>query len=290
MKRRSSFSLLALLASVALGFPVVEPATAQEVVDTGRPIRGDASIKVWNGAGSVRVEAWDADSLAVTGTGGRFFLHAEEGVAKLGTEGGLHESGGDLIVRVPRAATVWVRTGSADVVIRGLRGTVDVHSVSGAIDVSGRPGQLYAESMGGDLVLDVTGGIARAKTATGGIAFTGSARDLNLSTVSGDLQIDAGLLRGRFDTVDGELRFTGTIRTGGSLSFETHSGDVRLRLPSDFAADFELSTFEGEIRAPFAPGATPAGTSRRTLRFTAGAGQAEVTVRSYSGSIVVEGG
>lgn len=274
---------------------VVAPAFAQETVAWGRPVAADAAIKVWNGAGSVRVEGWDADSLAVTGTvdatgGGRFFAMAGDDVAKLGVEGDQDEVSGRLVVRVPAGATVWIRTGSADVVVRGLTGSVDIHTAAGRVDVRSRPATLYAESMAGDLELHVKAGIARANTATGDIIFTGSVQDLALRTVSGTLDVTApGLGRGEFTTVEGDIRFTGDVRPGGALALDTHSGDVAIRLPASLAADVRLSTFEGAIEAGYpGAGAPRAVGGRQSLLFQAGDGGAEVTASSWSGTLTLQ--
>ncbi|NIP79321.1 MAG: hypothetical protein GWM90_08955, partial [Gemmatimonadetes bacterium] len=140
------------------------PAAAQRPVDAGAAVHPEAYIKVWNGGGSVRVEGWSADSVGVEGRvrGGpdAFFLHSDERAVKLGLQGAPDAAYGELVVRVPATATVWIRTGSAGVTVRGLVGAVDVHSVSGAIDIAGRPSNAYAESMGGDVALDLEAGIA----------------------------------------------------------------------------------------------------------------------------------
>lgn len=291
-----------LLPMLLLGLPrpvagqeaaVQEPAV-HGAVDAGRAVTADASIKIWNGGGSLRVEGWPADSIHVTGEteAGEFFFFGRGAAAKLGLQGREEDVHGRLVVRVPENATVWIRTGTADVAVRGLGGSLDVHSVSGAVDVEGRPANLYAESMGGDVHLRVESEIVRAQAGTGRLVFSGTAGDLTLSTVSGDLAVETpDLRRGRLTTVDGDIRFDGAVGPGGSLAGETHAGDVTLRLPVDLAADFELSTFEGRIRAPLADASDvgPVGASgRRVLRFETGTGGAEVTVRSYSGSIELE--
>ena len=272
-------------------------AGAQEAVAVARPIAPDASIKIWNGGGSVRVVGRDADSLTVAGevaavAGGRFFLRAEEDVAKLGVEGDQAEVRGRLEVGVPRGATVWIRTSSADVTVEGLTGGVDVHTAAGAIEARGRPETFYAESMSGDLELRLEADIVRARAGTGGIRFTGSARDLTLDGVDGPLEVSAsGLRRGRFSTVKGAIDFTGGVPRAGALSFETHSGDVRLALPGGVGADVRLSTLEGRIEVDH-PGAPDAdrGTGRRSAEFELGDGGSEVEVRTFSGSVTVVGG
>lgn len=284
--------VVVLLALVSLCAP--RAVAGQGAVDTRRAIASDAAIKVWNGGGSVRLEGWDRDSLVVTGVvgaagGGRFFLRAEEDVAKLGIEGDQAEVEGRLVVRLPAGATVWIRTVSADISVRGLVGSVDIHTVAGAVDAAGQPETLYAESMAGNLTLEVDAGIVRANAGTGSIAFTGTADDLTLNAVSGTLDVTApALRRARLTTVDGAVAFTGGVRPAGAVVVETHAGDVTLRLPADLAADFRLSTFGGEIDAgyPEAPTAAPE-PGRRSVRFETGDGGAQVEARSYSGSITV---
>lgn len=273
---------------------LIGAAQAQESIDVRHRVDPDASIKVWNEGGSVRVVGWAHDSLVVTGEvsrgGGRFFIGRQgRGVAKLGLEAPSGSGQADLVVRVPATATVWVRTAGADVQIRGVAGSVDVHSVSGAIDVEGRLEHLYAESMGGDLRLAVTVLTARAKTGAGRIEFAGDAEDLTLSTVSGALSIEApALRRGRFTTVDGDIQFRGGVPQAGSLAFEAHGGDVELRLDPEPDAAFELSTIEGRIVADIADRADePGPNGSRTFTFETGTGESQVTVRTYSGSITV---
>lgn len=287
---------MAVRATVAASLLACVPLAlgAQETVDARRAIAPDASVKIWNGGGSVRVVGTDVDSLTVTGrvagaAGGRFFLRAEGDAVKLGVEGDQAEVRGELTVRLPRGATVWVRSVTADVSVRDLRGSVDVHSVGGRVEFRGRPEMLYAESMEGDLDLRVEGGVVRGRSGTGRITFAGTARDLSLETVSGAVELTTpGLRRVRVTTVDGDVSFAGGVRSAGALAVETHAGDVTLRLPGDLSADFELSSFEGDIDAGYA-GAPRAGSGpgRRSVIFETGDGGARVEVRTFSGSIEI---
>ncbi|MFW6084398.1 MAG: DUF4097 family beta strand repeat-containing protein [Gemmatimonadota bacterium] len=283
-------AMLSGLSSALAGAP---GAHAQETVDTGMAIDAGAAIKVWNGGGAVRVEGWAADSIHVTGEVeiGEFFLLGADQAAKLGLQGPERDVRARLTVRVPASASVWIRTAGAEATVRDMEGSLDVHTVAGAIDVEGRPADLYAESMGGDVRLVVETGVVRARTGTGRLTLEGTVEDLTLSTVSGSLEARVpDLRRGSMSSVDGDVRFAGSVRRGGSLTLETHSGDAGLRVPGDLAADVELSTFEGRIRAPLggavrAPSVRTEGEGATVARFELEGGGAEVTVRSYSGSI-----
>ena len=139
---------------------------------------------------------------------------------------------------------------------------------------------------GTEVVLHLKAGIARANTGTGDISFTGSVQDLALRTVSGTLDITAPeLRRGQFTTVDGDLAFTGAIPAAGVLDFETHSGDIDVRLPRSLSADVRLSTVRGTVEVGYPEGAPDADDEGRTLQLEVGGGGAEVAARSWSGSI-----
>lgn len=290
-------SVLAVLACAIA--PAAAQQLAQQPIDAGRPMAADAYIRIWSGGGALHVEGWDADSIAVSGrvAPGQFFLAGADDVAKLGLEGNLDVARGDLSVRVPHGATLWIRTVSADITVRGVTGSLDLYSVTGVIDVDGEPASFNAESMGGDLTLRLRSPVSRARTGTGGIVFEGAADDLTLTTVSGSIQaVTAPVRRARLTTVEGDIRFSGDVRSAGSLEIESHSGDLVLRVPPRVSAEFELSTFEGVIRralgnaSPAAGTASPAaGTARgrRLVRFGTGAGDADIVARSYSGSIEV---
>ena len=203
------------------------PLAAQQRMEAGRGVAADGYVRIWNGAGSLTVEGWDADSVAVSGTAprGAFFIHGDGTAAKLGLEGNLDVLSGNLTVRVPRSATVWIRTTSASITVRGLTGSLDVYSVTGAMDVAGRPAHFYAESMSGDLTLAIETDVARARTGAGAIRFTGAVEDLTLATVGGDLEVEAeGVRRGRLTTVEGELSYTGGLPRGGFLSWRPTPG------------------------------------------------------------------
>lgn len=287
----------AFLMSMALAvLTSVGAAEAQQRIAQARPISPDAYIKIWSLEGSVRVIGWDRDTVAVTGTAdagaGSFFLHGDRDSGKIGFQGG-SGSRADLEVRVPARSTVWVKTSSASVEVSGVTGAADLYSVTGRIQVNGQMRQLYAESMGGGIELVASAPSIRAKTGGGSIRLRGSGADVSLSTVDGSMSIAAPQFqRGRFESISGNILFDGDLDRGGSTTFQSHSGTVELRLPATASLDFLLSTYEGEVQSDFAM--PPFGGSRdlrgSELAFSNGSGGADVTVRTYSGRIVLRQG
>jgi hypothetical protein len=283
---------------LALGLQAAAPAAAQHPVNRRIALDPDASIRVFNLVGSIRITGWDKDSLAVTGSlspyGGKmFYFSGLNRGAKLGVEapdGVEPDAPSDLEVFVPVKSKVWIKGASADITVSNFSGTLDLYSVSGSIRVSGSPAQVYAESMDGNVEVNGPAAWIRAKTASGTITLNGGGEDVAATTVSGVISVQAGrVVRGRFESVTGDIRYDGDVERGSSLTFESHSGVIELRLPSTVAADFSVSEFQGKIvneltKAVARPVRDRGG---QELAFTAGQGGADVTVRNFKGAVLL---
>src|SRR5439155_24235893 len=206
------------------------PVAGQQRIDRRVGLAPDASIRVVNLVGSIKVIGWDKDSLVVTGTlpagaGKFFYFGAGSRAAKLGVEvpeGPLAGERSDLAVYVPARAKLWIKAATADIEINEFRGGLDLYSVSGSIRVTGNPQQVNAESMDGAIEIDAATPFARVKTASGNITLTGSADDVSATTVGGLILIqDEVFQRGRFESVTGDIRYAGAIPRGASLTMES---------------------------------------------------------------------
>ena len=254
------------------------------------PFAADGSVRIVNPTGRIRVIGWDVDSLAVSGHGpGRLAAAGTASVRKLVVTGG----GSELEVHVPRGARVWVKSASADIDVVGVDGTLDLNSTAGAIHVVGTPADVTAETMGGPVELAGGSGRARVKTVSGDILLRGASVDLGASTLSGTIVVRAagwqrggtGVQRGRFESVTGDVRFEGELGRDGIVELESQSGAIALRVPATTVADFDLVTIGGSVTNRL----TAATAERGVLRFSTGAGGAQVTARSFKGSISLEG-
>ena len=290
MRRVAAAALAAAL--LALTAPAA-PALAQRI-DRRMPVDPHASIRIFNLAGSTRVTGWDRDSIAVTGTvprgAGTFFIGGAGAAAKLGVmSDSLGAPGATIEVSVPRGATVWVKSSSADVTLSGVEGDVDISTVSGAIRAEGAPRRLTAEAMDGSIDLTTRAAITRVKTAGGSITIHGGGGDITASSVSGAIRYDAAhkVLVGRLETVTGGVTFQGTVMRGGTLNIETHDGPVDLSVPRDQVADFDLTTFGGAVTNALSGGGEPVVPKGKPVRFSSGPGGASVTVRTLKGNVRV---
>jgi DUF4097 and DUF4098 domain-containing protein YvlB len=280
-------------------------ATAQTRIDERWPLDPGGSVRIASPFGKIRVFGWDADSLAVSvrldRRAGRFSAVGDAHVRKLGIDipaaaADAGTTGPELEVRVPRGATVWVKSATASIEVEGVDGTLDLTSQGGTIRVLGTPQDVTAETMDGNV--ELAGGTARArvKTVSGDILLRGASQDLGASTLSGRIVVRAagwqrggtGVQRGKFESVAGDIRFEGELGRGGVVEVESQSGRIEVRVPANTVADFDALTIGGTITNSLG-GARPnprAGGMGQELRFSTGEGGAQVTARSFKGAIL----
>ena len=287
---------LALVLALGLFAPDALAQSGEQRLDRRMAVDQDVSIRIHNMAGSVRIEAWNRDTLAITGTisdgaTNRFFIGGSRRAAKMGIEGPLEldQAPAHLFIRVPARAKVWVKSATANIVMSGLHGGIDAFSTSGNIRFEGEPDQLNVETMDGNVDVTAGGTWVRAKTASGTITIRGPGEDVGATTVSGSINmLSSGMRRARIESVTGDVSFSGWLTRDGSLAVENHSGTIDILLPSDIYADFELSSYHGTIRNEFRPYTPAAGqTSAEQVFSNGGGGGADISVRTFKGSIVL---
>lgn len=286
-------------------------------------LSGDGSFDLVNIAGDVRVETGGANQVRVNATKRVRHRDADEArryLAQLRIE--VTQVGNRVEVRTlhPRT-TARSLSASVDYTITVPASTaVNVRSISGAVGVNGVRGEVRAETISGDVDVTATPNLAIAKTVSGTvrardigaasslvlqtisgtvIANTLKVRTLEAGSVSGDVQlVNLQVERLSAKTVSGGIEFQGALARGGRYEFNAHSGGVRLVLAAD-TPGFELdaSTFSGTIRSDF-PVTIRSGSgddnrrgrrdaATRAIRGTFGDSSAILSVRSFSGPVVI---
>ncbi|NOT07790.1 MAG: DUF4097 family beta strand repeat protein [Gemmatimonadales bacterium] len=272
------------------------PLLAQQKVNRIIAIDSNASIRITNNAGTIRLIAWDKDSLAVIGSlapGASLYFGGKGAFAKLGVERRDETQAGPgsiIEVRLPRAVRVFVRSISAGVEVSGLVGELQCASVSGPIVVDAGLRLLVAESMEGELSVAGEIKVARLNGGAGAVTLKNLSGDVMATTVGGGITATGiHTSRARLETVSGPISYDGTVGDHGTLEAVTHSGDVTLRLPALLSAEFELQTFEGVIDVGlFLKGkAMKPVSGAKPYGFTTGSGGSQVTIRSFKGNIRV---
>ena len=287
-------ALLVLLLSI--------PATsgAQRKILLGRAVTPSVSIKLFAAVRKISVEGWDRDSVEMSGvisTNARADMMGGSSVGaakglKIFVEAETEQAGreGTLLLRVPRNARVWLKTGSADMDVTGVRGGLDLNVVGGSITVHGSPHDVRAESMDGDVIIDGAPEWLRAKTATGDITLHGG-QDIGAATISGTIRSTGGEVeRARLEATTGAISFASGVARGASVEIDTHSGPIEILLAAGSAADLDVSTITGSIDNRFTLNRPNPGSEGRgmTLTSSTGMGGGRIVVRSFKGTVQVK--
>jgi hypothetical protein len=290
---RIDMSLLRSVAFMVACLVAGHAARAQSAADGpvlgARHIPPTAAFKIWNPSGHVRLVGWDRDSIVVRGRigkGAHFFMSGDTTAMKFGAEvadASANAGRADFVAYLPRRSRVSIKTVSAAIDGNGVSGWF--YSVSGAIHLSGAATSIEAESMNGNLDLDVTTPWLRGRTGDGHLLLRGRPEDVDVATISGTLDIaTTTALRGQFSSVSGDIHYVGTLAPGGIFEFSNHSGAVDMLLPQNASGAFTLSSITGSIENGFA-GVRPISSAPHSMRLTLGRGGASVTVRTFKGVI-----
>lgn len=274
------------------------PLGAQAAVSDGRAAARDAAIRVFVVTGSLRVTAWDRDSVSVKGrvdpAAGRFFFGGTANALKLGVEPpdrGSPAGSSDLDLMVPAGTRLWIKSTAADVDVSALGGSIEVTGASGRVRVAGTPAETSVETLDGNVELVIRGRIARARTASGTIVVRGVLQDLVASSVSGPLLIgmEGDANRVSLETVSSEIAFKGGLVRDGRLQAETHAGDIELRLPPALGVRYHMVSYGGGLHNELVPErAVQRGPNKGEYTVTTGDGGAVVDVRTFKGTVTIK--
>ena len=197
-----------------------------------------------------------------------------------------------LDIKVPAGASLDINTVSADIDVQGVRGEQRLEAVSGEITTAAYDEQLDVRTISGDAVVNGTGGKARidVQSVSGGVTVRGVDGEVEAQSVSGNIELDLGTAtRLSLETVSGNLKASLTLAGDARLDAESVSGHVDVRFAKPVNGEFEFETFSGNIENCFGPKAErkskyAPGTE---LRFTQGSGGARVSVDTLSGTISI---
>ncbi len=294
MRRLTSSFILAFTALIALS---LAPTTGATQIRRGMAVDSNVVVKVWNPSGSLKLVAWDRDSLHVEGTGPKwapFFFGGVRGGVKFGIEE--EKTKGELprvalVVYVPRASRVSAKTVDATIEVDNVSGYYT--TVSGAIRVTGALRELQVESLRGSSEVEVRAPWVRIMGGEGDATIRGAIEDLAASTVAGRLTVDVtGASRARLETMTGALTSHVAVLPNGSLELDSHAGTVELILDPNARVDVDATSVAGKIDNQFdkrrpQPGRGGKGAS---FSFATDPAGARVVVRTYKGTIVVKKG
>ncbi len=284
---------VAMLAALALPFAAVAGSPINK--RTAADLTG--TVEISNTAGSVVVTGWDRNEVEITGDLGkgteRLDFTKGDKVTRIKVvlpNRSYHVDDTDLIVKVPTGSTLSINTVSADITAQGVSGTQRLQSVSGDVRTQASGEDIECRTVSGDVHITGSGqkGLVSITTVSGDATATRIAGEVNGSTVSGNFTLGAGeTTRSRLRSTSGDLAVTGQLSPDARVDIESISGDVRLDLTGPVGAEFEVSSFNGEIRNCFGP--KPVRTDEyapgREWRHKVGSGSARVRIKTLNGDI-----
>lgn len=293
-----------LVCALLLTASTLAPATDTTPIHVLRAVSADASIRIRNVAGSVRVTGWDRNDVQITGHLGsgnkplvvegsdRNLVIRVEADAPSGWFhwwGSASAAPAQLDVHVPRAVALTLNVVSAKANVDGLEGgRLDIQSVSGPVHVRADSPRVAVTTVSGDVDLAGAMPSVRVETVSGGVNLPAAGIELRLQTVSGNLHVKGGPLRDAdIGSVSGDAQIQATFAPDARLHVKTLSGDIQVILPEALSAQLDAETFSGALEGVLA--AAPKqkqGSGRRvTLRYGAGLGR--IRLETFSGDIRV---
>ncbi len=212
----------------------------------------------------------------------------------------------DFTVSVPASTSLEIHSISGSIKVTGVRGTVRAETISGDVTATDTPRLEAARSTSGNV--SIAGISIEGELAVGSLSGTVTARNvkahgLDLGSVSGNVMVaDVTCDRLGAKSVSGSIEYAGTLNKAGRYEINTHSGTVRLMLANPPGFELNANSFSGSVRSDFpmtiGGNASSSATSdrngrrrvvvsNRSMRATYGDGSATLTIRTFSGDILL---
>lgn len=210
--------------------------------------------------GSMHLSGWNREEIRIKDLGPEIQSEKKKNILEI-------SSPNDVILSVPHNLEVNIKSVSGDVIIKGMRGKLEIRSISGdliASDVS----TLSAGSISGDLIASRIQGDLRVNSVSGDCLIDNVQGQVELKGVSGDIHIDA--VAGGIDA---------TASGSGTLNFHPVpwqayrlqvSGDLSITIPADTNADLSIKSGKQDIT--IFPGKLDITSHEKKLEHTLGEG------------------
>jgi DUF4097 and DUF4098 domain-containing protein YvlB len=294
--RRIAVRLLAAAALVAPAAASGQDRGAHRI-DTTVTVGRDAAVDLSLISGDVTVTAASRDEVRIRAHSDVIPLRFERvgNTVRVTTEPGNYRRSGSqrMEVVVPFGTRVRAGSVSGSVSVRGVRGEIDANSVSGDATVEDVTRRASVSSVSGDVRVSGVDGDVRARGVSGDVTIDRVSGEVDAETVSGEVDVrGARSERVHAQSVSGDITYDGTIARDGRYDFQSHSGSVRLFVPSDAGISLTASSFSGSVnsRMPMTMGPTRSSTGVRRgqrMELSINGGGARVSAQTFSGDIVI---
>ena len=269
-------------------------------------VAGNGSLEVSNGSGDVKVVPGDGAHVHVVG-----LVRSNDGwlsgnsadVQHICDQPPIEQNGSNVrvghvpsgffrqvsityAIEVPRAFEVSAGTGSGNLELRDLGGSVNGNTGSGDVRVSNLRAGTRLSTGSGNIAADGLGGNTKLGTGSGNIhARFGAGGDVRAESGSGEIRlenVEGGLTA---HTASGDVEASG--RPHATWEVGTSSGEVKLHLPAGAGFTLEAGSASGDIRTSMAI-TVQGGVDRHHVHGTIAGGGPEVRIGTASGDIHID--
>lgn len=160
---------------------------------------------------------------------------------------GFGRGGIECRIRCPQESGVHVRCKSADVVVRGTVGALNVATASGDVHADRVTGGVNVKSASGDVVVREAGDAVSVQTASGDVEIEVARGPMNVATASGDVTIGEAYDNVSANTVSGDQHHGAVMR--GNVSAQSVSGDVEVFVRRGSKVYLDCSTVSGDTHS-----------------------------------------
>ena len=205
-------------------------------------IHGPLTVMIENIAGDLQVAGWERPEVSVKTDG-------EEATLRVEGERVFASAPGDLVLYVPREASLQIANVSGDADIRAVSGSTRMENIGGDLQmravgaavIGHVGGDLSVRGCAGDFSAGAIGSDASLRDVQGGLNIATVGSDLYLRNLSANIQVQAGS--------DAILYLQPTTHTNINIRA---GGDILLRLPAQTDAELSLQGGSPEsIRVDF---------------------------------------
>lgn len=281
-------------------------AIAATPIDQTVALSPGALVEIENVKGRISVSAWDrpeahiggtlgegVEKLLVRGGGDRLLIRVEYPEQQGWFGWGKGSGGGDTLleIRLPRSVALEIEAVSADVDVTGTDGKrLSIEAVSGDVTVDAAAAEAIVETVSGDQELRIATRDLGVETVSGDVRVRGAIDGrIRAEAVSGTLHLAGGTLKTiEATTVSGDVDVTGKLAAGGRVGIEALSGDVSLELSGPISARVSASSFSGSIRSSVGTAEKSEYGPGTSLEATAGDGDGQIELETFSGDIRLE--
>ena len=323
MKPSKIYSLLLIIVIILLCMPSPLLARAKETFEETHPLNRDGKVYLKNVSGDIVVNSWDKNEIKIhaiktarrkkaldnvlidiTRTNDNIRIVAQDertfkkfrssrvtidyelyipdnvhfkaettsGDVEIGDIGGFLELktvSGDISITTVKDG-VKCKTVSGDIYMIKINGNVDIKTTSGDIEIEAIKGSVEAETVSGDIKIGAIKGSVEAETVSGDIDLEGfsQAKEIEIETISGYIAIQ------------------GFLSPDGTYYLDSHSGKIKVAIPSDSVFELQTKTFSGEIECDFELKVSGK-IDRKKIQGVVGKGGANLNLSTFSGNIQI---